>query len=117
MRIPSGQKVFDAQRFPSAVVGANDIIALGSIKYFLQKKINIPGDVAVVGFNNISLSAMYEPALSTIALPVERMGQEAVKLALSRIAKPSSKARQIVLETSLIVTKSTDKNAPVELDM
>lgn len=102
---------------PSAIVGANDIIALGSIKYFLQKNIRVPEDVAVIGFDNISLSLMYEPALSTISLPIEQMGHEAIKLLVSKINSPSLKNKQIILNTKLIIRKSTDINAPVEFDL
>jgi len=102
---------------PGAIVGANDIIALGSLKYLLHKKINVPDDIAVTGFDNISLSAMYEPALSTVALPIGQMGKEAIRLVLSEFDESKQKKRQIILDTRLIVRKSTDRTAPVELDM
>lgn len=101
---------------PSALVAANDILAIGCIKYLLQKKIKIPEEVAVIGFDNISLSAMYEPALSTISLPIEQMGKEAIKLLLSRISKPISKNKQVILKTGLVVRNSTDKNVPTEFE-
>lgn len=100
---------------PSAIVGANDIIALGSLKYVIQKKLSVPEDIAVIGFDNISLSVMYEPSLSTVSIPIEQMGSEAIKLVLSKIRTTSSKSHQIILPTELIIRKSTDKSAPVEL--
>lgn len=100
-----------------ALVAENDIIAIGSAKYFLQRKINIPDDIAVIGFDNIPLSAMYEPSLSTISLPTTQMGNEAIKILMSRIDKPLLKNKQIILKTSLIVRNSTSKNAPLEFDL
>ncbi|HEY5585979.1 MAG TPA: LacI family DNA-binding transcriptional regulator [Ruminiclostridium sp.] len=102
---------------PDALVAENDILAIGSIKYFLQRKINIPDDIAVIGFDNIPLSAMYEPALSTIALPITQMGSEAMKVLMSSIEKPSLKSKQIILKTNLIIRSSTNKNAPVEFGL
>ena len=94
---------------PTAVVGANDILALGGMKYFLQKKMHIPDDIAVIGFDNISLSSMYEPPLSTISLPIALMGEEAVHLFLSMAENPCANTMQVLLETRLIVRNSTCK--------
>jgi LacI family transcriptional regulator, repressor for deo operon, udp, cdd, tsx, nupC, and nupG len=102
---------------PTAIVAENDILAIGSIKYFLQNKIRVPQDVAVVGFDNINFSSIYEPSLSTISLPIHQMGEEAIKLLVSIINKPDSKKKLIILRNELIIRNSTDSNAPVEFDL
>jgi LacI family repressor for deo operon, udp, cdd, tsx, nupC, and nupG len=84
------------------------------MKYFLQNKIRIPKDIAVIGFDNISLSAMYEPALSTIALPIGQLGTEAIRLFMQRSGRPQAKPRQVILKSQLIVRTSTDASMPVE---
>ena len=99
-------------QLPAALVAENDILAIGSMKFFLQNKIHIPEDISVIGFDNIPLSLMYEPSLSTVSLPVEEMGKEAVQLLLRRINRTVSKNTQVVLKTRLIVRNSTDRNAP-----
>lgn len=108
---------------PTAIVAANDILAIGCLKYLLRQKIRIPEEMAVIGFDDISLAAMYEPSLSTIALPIAAIGGEAVKSLLARIAHPfprrrahAGKTRQVILKTELIVRNSTDQNAPVEFE-
>jgi DNA-binding LacI/PurR family transcriptional regulator len=100
---------------PSAIVTSTDILAIGCLKYCIQKGIKIPEDIAVIGYDNISLSEMYEPSLSTVAMPLEKMGQEAMKLITSRINKHRLKTRQIIMNTQVLIRKSTDKNAPIEL--
>ncbi len=112
----SARKLAMLLSMPGAIVAENDILAIGCIKYFLQRKIRIPEDIAVIGFDNIPLSAMYEPSLSTISLPYGQMGSEAVKMILSRLEKPSLKNKQVILKTSLVVRTSTDKNAPVAFE-
>lgn len=102
---------------PDALVADNDIVGIGSMKYFAQRKIRVPEDIAVIGFDNIMLSAIYDPALSTIALPISQMGEEAVKLLTNIIDKPNSKNKLIILKSELVVRSSTDKNAPVEFDI
>jgi len=102
---------------PTAIFAENDIIAIGCIKYLLQNNIRVPEDVAVIGFDNIKLSAMYEPSLSTISLPIVQMGEEAVKLLLSIMHKNNANNKVLILKNELIVRSSTDKDAPIELEI
>lgn len=101
---------------PTAIVAEDDFLAIGGLKYLLQRGIKVPDEIAVVGFDDIFLSKMYEPSLSTISLPKEQIGLEAVKLLLSKIDKPESKNKKIILKTELIIRNSTDKNIPVEFE-
>lgn len=105
------------ESLPDAIVAENDILGIGSIKYFLQRKIRIPDDIAVIGFDNIALSSIYEPALSTISLPICQMGQESIKLLSRSINKTAIKNRLVILKNELIIRNSTDKNTPVFLDL
>ena len=102
---------------PTAIFAENDILAIGCMKYLLQNNIRIPEDVAVIGFDNIKLSAMYEPSLSTISLPIVQMGEESVKLLVSVINKNNPNNKMLILKNELIVRNSTDKNAPIELEI
>jgi len=87
------------------------------MKYFAQRKIRVPDDIAVIGFDNIMLSALYEPALSTVSLPIQQMGEESVKLLTTVIDKPNTKNKLVILKNELIIRNSTDKNAPVEIEL
>jgi DNA-binding LacI/PurR family transcriptional regulator len=102
---------------PTAIVAANDTLGIGSMKYLLQHRIRIPENVAVIGLDNVPLSAMYEPALSTVTIPIERMGLEAVKMLMNRIQKPQSRSRNILLGTELVIRSSTDKASPVVTEL
>ncbi len=101
---------------PTAIFAENDILAIGCIKYLLQSNIRVPEDVAVMGFDNIKLSAMYEPSLSTISLPIVQMGEESVKLLVSAMDKNDSKNRMLILKNELVVRNSTVKSAPIEFE-
>jgi DNA-binding LacI/PurR family transcriptional regulator len=102
---------------PTAIVAEDDFMAVGSMKYFLQNGIKIPDEIAIIGFDDILVGRMYEPSLSTISLPKEQIGVEAVKLLLSKIQKTKGKNKQINLKTTLEVRSSTVKNAPVEFEL
>ncbi len=102
---------------PTAIFAENDILAIGCIKYLLQSNIRVPEDVAVIGFDNIKLSAMYEPSLSTISLPIVQMGEESVKLLVSVMDKNDAKNKMLILKNELVVRNSTSKDAPIELEI
>lgn len=105
------------QEIPTAIVAENDIIAIGCLKYLLQRGVKVPDDIAIIGFDNISISSMYEPSLSTISLPIYKMGEEALNLLVSIINNTSTKHKHIIMKSELEVRNSTDKNAPVKFEV
>lgn len=103
-------RIFTRQdNIPDSIVTANDALALGCMKYLMQKGIKIPDNIAVIGFDNVSLSSMYEPSLSTVSIPIKKMGEEAIKMLHSEISNPSEfeHKKQIILDTQLVIRRST----------
>ena len=70
---------------PTALVCANDIIACGCLKAFSEAGIAVPGDLSVVGFDDLPLSAVVDPALTTIQVSKAQIGLMAVQLLAARI--------------------------------
>jgi LacI family repressor for deo operon, udp, cdd, tsx, nupC, and nupG len=97
---------------PDAIVAENDLLALGCLKFLLQHGIPVPGQVVVSGFDDISLAAMYEPALTTVAIPVKAMATEALAMMAQALLAPSSQRRQTVLPLELRIRASSDPLAP-----
>jgi DNA-binding LacI/PurR family transcriptional regulator len=91
---------------PTAVVAANDMMAIGAMRAAKGAGLSIPGDLAVVGFDNIALSELVDPSLTTVAQPTEEMGVEAANLVLRKIASPASRVRHMVLQTRLVIRDS-----------
>lgn len=102
---------------PTAIVCANDVLAIGCIKYLKYNNYEIPDNVAVMGFDGIQLSYIYDPSISTNVIPINDMGCEAVKMLINKIAKPGSKNRQAIFDTTLAIRRSTKKDAPIILDL
>jgi DNA-binding LacI/PurR family transcriptional regulator len=100
---------------PDAIVCANDIIAVGCMKYLLNMGKKIPEDVAVTGFDNIAFSSIYEPSLTTVSIPLEKTGEMAVDILMNTIHGKYTKRKCLVMKTELIIRRSTDPNAPIEL--
>ncbi len=91
-----------------AVFCGNDMIAFGVMKKLKEVGIKIPEDVGVIGFDDIYVSSMMEPALTTVKQPNYEMGYRAVELLLDVLEKKNENSnRKIVLNTELIVRKST----------
>lgn len=93
---------------PTAVFCYNDMTAIGLLRAARQAGLHAPGDLAVVGFDDIPFAAYTTPALTTIAQPKFEMGQRAMQMALSLMAGPATDgAPNIILEGRLVVREST----------
>lgn len=69
--------------------------------------LSVPEDVSVVGFDNIELSTMTEPQITTIEQPSYQLGFQSCELLVEKINKPFIEDKQIILGTELIVRGST----------
>jgi LacI family transcriptional regulator len=91
---------------PTAIFAANDVSAIETLQVAMSLAITVPGDLSVVGFDNIPESAMSEPPLTTIHQPIQEMGQRSVELLL-RLLKGESPEQHVTLPTRLVLRHST----------
>ena len=94
------------REFPEAIICGNDQMAIGAMRELQAAGIRVPADVAVVGFDDIHLGAMFTPPLTTVRQPMRLLGERACSLLLERIADPSLAVRVERLPTELIVRES-----------
>jgi LacI family transcriptional regulator len=87
---------------PTAIFAANDASAIETIAVAKALGLTVPGDLSVVGFDNVPESALCEPPLTTVEQPIQRMGEEAVRLLLALIDDPTGLPAQVVLPTRLV---------------
>ncbi|MEU4560164.1 LacI family DNA-binding transcriptional regulator [Actinoplanes sp. NPDC023936] len=92
----------------SAVIAYNDLMAIGLIQALTTRGVRVPHEVSVVGFDNIFVSELVTPALTTVAAPLNAMGHTAVGnlLAMIRGATPRT-AEPVTLPSLLVVRGST----------
>ncbi|MCK5566849.1 MAG: substrate-binding domain-containing protein, partial [Actinomycetia bacterium] len=70
--------------------------------------LKVPGDISVMGIDDIVISSIFIPSLITIRYPVKEMVDEASKILLERIKKPvSNKNKEIIIKPELIIREST----------
>lgn len=101
------EELLAAGRTFTAVVCANDRIAVGAIGGFRRHGIECPGDVSVTGFNDMILVDRLSPALTTVRVAHHRAGIEAARLIVSVSQDGNRTPRRIVLPVELIVRSST----------
>jgi LacI family repressor for deo operon, udp, cdd, tsx, nupC, and nupG len=82
---------------PTAIFCFNDDIAIGAIHEIKKHGLTVPGDISIVGFDNVRVSAYVDPPLTTIDQPAHEMGTKAVAVLLQQIKnKPLQKNRETV---------------------
>lgn len=91
---------------PDAVVCANDQMAIGVIRELIAGGVRVPGDVAVVGFDDIYPGTLLAPPLTTVRQPMRLLGERACSRLLARIADPSLAHQVELLPTHLVVRSS-----------
>lgn len=84
----------------------NDLIAAGAVRAFKDAGYQIPQDIAVIGFDDMSICTFVEPPLSTIHVPKHYMGHVAVQRLHELICSPDSRPMKIEISTTLIKRKS-----------
>lgn len=78
-------ELLDTNRKFSAVICVNDLMALGAMKAFKEKKIRIPEDISIMGFDGITFGQYWEPSLTTMNLDKVMFGRKAFELLYSNI--------------------------------
>lgn len=91
----------------TAVIAGDDLIAINVCRQLESQGLNVPGDVSVVGFDNISWSEIHKPSLTTISIPLADMAKNALEMLLGRIANSDAARRRSILGVSLIERHSS----------
>ena len=91
---------------PSAIVACNDLMALGVISAAQGLGLTVGGDVAVTGFDDVSLAAHSHPPLTTVRQPVYEIGQRICRMLIQLIEGKTLEERHVILEPQLVVRES-----------
>jgi LacI family transcriptional regulator len=91
---------------PDAVFAASDMMALGAVRAIREAGLNVPDDVAIVGFDDLPLPAHLGVGLTTIRQPVVTFGEKAVEILIDLIENGIYPPRQVIMNTELIIRES-----------
>ena len=100
------KKLMEIDNPPEAIFVATDNMAIGAMDSIKDKDLKIPQDVAVVGFDNIRMSNVVEPRLTTVDMPLHKMGVYGARLLFDRIEETQKERQEIVLQTKMKIRKS-----------
>mgnify|MGYP001340472939 CR=1 FL=1 len=95
------------QEAPTAIFACNDILAIGVILAARERKLQIPKDLSIVGFDNTFLSRSSDPPLTTVKQPIQDLCFQAFDMLIEEIKGESKYKQRVVLLPELIVRKST----------
>lgn len=108
--VRAAEALMRMQPRPTAVFTANDQSALALVGALQSHGLKVPGDVSVVGFDDIPSAAYASPPLTSVRVPIRALGAAAIERLLERTREPSAACRQQVLPVELIPRQTT---APV----
>jgi len=95
---------------PTAIMCANDTMAIGSIKEICRKGLSVPNDISVIGFDDISVSSHIMPALTTISVPVQEIAKQAIEMLTRLLDGEEPENRHLTLPCQLVLRESCAEN-------
>lgn len=93
--------------YPTAIFATSDTYACGVLQYLYEKDIKVPRDISLIGYDN-TLATLMAPQITSMGLPHELIGTEAMRLLLERIEDKELPAREIVV-SPVLITRETVK--------
>ena len=94
-------------RPPTAIFAGNDMIGFGVLRAAAERNISVPGQLSVIGFDDIQLSRYVYPPLTTVGQSIRELGESAAEVLLLRIASPQRRAEQRIVPPRIVVREST----------
>ncbi|SES72363.1 alanine racemase [Salinibacillus kushneri] len=99
------KKLLQRDERPTAIFSVSDTLAIGALKEINAHGLNVPEDIAIVGFDKISFSNMTNPTLTTVSQPMYKMGCTAATMLIDKIQE--RQVESIILDHELVIREST----------
>lgn len=102
-------ELLEARRAPTAIFCYSDFVAFGAVAALRERGLRVPGDVAVVGYDDVPLSRYLEVPLTTVRIPKEELGKAALELLFHRLQRDQNREAPegVELPVELVVRAST----------
>lgn len=100
-------KILSSTKLPTAILVANDLMAIGAIKGIKSKGLRVPHDISVIGLDDIFIASKMDPPLTTINLPRYQIGEMAWRLLHSLILNNPKIGREEAIDTRLVIRGTT----------
>jgi DNA-binding LacI/PurR family transcriptional regulator len=100
-------EILEAEDIPTAVFAPNDVAAIGAMEAIDAAGLAIPGDISLVGYDNLALAALPRIGLTTVGQPRVDLGRQAVGLVLERLDEGRERTRHVLIPPQLVVRSTT----------
>jgi LacI family transcriptional regulator len=104
----AGQTLLSRSEIPSAIVAADDLVALGVMAAAQDQGFEIGNDLAITGYGDILLSEYSQPPLTTIHRPTYALGQRACRMLIDQLHGATLNETNVVFQPSLVIRQSSD---------
>ena len=94
------------KKLPDALFVSCDPAALSVMKHFEENGIRVPDDIAIIGFDNVEMTELVSPRLTTISFPAYKLGLLSARLLFDDIENKDYESQEIFLQTSLNIRES-----------
>jgi LacI family transcriptional regulator len=105
-----GSRLLNLEPAPTAIIAANDLMALGVISAAQELGLTVGRDLAVVGFDNTTLAEHSHPSLTTVHQPIYDIGKMICRMLIQLIKNGDPVQRQVMLEPTLVIRESSGIN-------
>jgi DNA-binding LacI/PurR family transcriptional regulator len=102
----AAHQLLDNSTPPTAIFAAADVLAVGVMQSIKERGFRTPGNIALVGYNDLDIASLVEPPLTTVATPVRDLGTIAMRTLQRLIAGETVEERQITLPTRLVIRRT-----------
>ena len=92
---------------PTAIICANDVMAVGALRELRERGMRVPQDVSVTGFDNIKMSEFCFPALTTVHIPRDRIGHTICRCLIPQGEDAGVAEHEMVVDPEFLVREST----------
>jgi LacI family transcriptional regulator len=104
-------EILDLPDCPTAIVCVNDRVAFTVLGALEQRRVRVPRDISVVGYDDVDFAAMLSPALTSIRQPKYELGRAAAQLLIAETVDPEHRHGDIRFEPELVERQSTTSRA------
>ena len=105
-------QLLDRAAPPTAIFAQNDRMALGALRAARDRGLNVPGQIAVIGIDDMPLASYFDPPLTTMQQDLFGIGQAAAQLLIKAIEQPPATRQHLRLPAKLLVRQSTTHSKP-----
>lgn len=101
------RKLLSRRKAFSGLIAADDFMAFEAMKVLKENGLNVPGDVAVAGFNNVQLSSYFSPSLTSVDINAFTLGEKAFEMIFNSLENPEQTPSNAKVGTNVIIREST----------